>query len=192
MKLNQKKKAIFDDITFHYDEFLRQSHIKVDKRFANEPTDHIELVSEVLLSIVDKFDDPEQVDRYYEMVQQNMLFNYIVKSINTNTKSLNAPFLREKLRIRNRTVVSDNLYVEPGKKSEWDLIVDRIYETFEPEAAKRIYGEDWKYYTTIFKEYVENKKCSYEKLSRKYHIPKSNIYRDISEVKRKIRKYLEL
>lgn len=191
MTTNQKKTIIFKDINSHYDEFLRQSYMKVDKRYANQPNDHIELVSDVIHSIVCKFEDKDQLERFYEMSVNSMLFNFIVKAINTNAKSLNAPFLRNKLKLRNRIQFDENLYKDTYERTEWDDIVDDIYESFEPPNAERIYGPDWKYYITIFKEYVEDKKCSYERLSRKYNIPKSSIARDINTMKIKVRKYLK-
>jgi len=70
------------------------------------------------------------------------------------------------------------------------LIALEIRKMLELPIAPKLFGEDWKYYTQLFKEYVSTD-CSYKSLSIKYNIPKSSIAFHIRRTKDIIRNELE-
>ena len=209
MTLEEKQQEIFKDIALHNKEFIRQASIKIDKRYAPNPLDPLELVSDVIYSIAIKLDNKENINRYYKMVKEDMLFNYICKAIDTNCKFKNAPFLRNKLRIINRIpIVGDNAQRTQSNVRNWNLenynneiedeqiekqeaLIDDIYLLMEPSAARELLGKHWKYYVTIFREYIQDSKTSYTTLSQKYNIPRPTLAKNILTIKNAIRNEIE-
>jgi GMP synthase PP-ATPase subunit len=196
MTNKDKREFIYSDITKNYNEFIRQSKIKLDYRFAPERDSHIELVSDVLFSILDKLDKREDLDRYYEMAVDNTLFNYICKAINTNCKSLNAPFLYNRLKTINRYVYYEEftdvpLEDEDDVEVDYRKIAELILESFEPPLAKKIYGAEWRLYVKIYRDYIEDNKATYGSIAKKYNIPYGSLARNMAVMKQKIKKYLK-
>jgi hypothetical protein len=196
MNLEEKKTILFKDIEKHYDEFIRQSKMKLNRQYAPEHNSHLELVSDVIFSIVNKFDNEEIVDKYLEMYNDGMFFNYITKAINTNAKSLNAPFLYNKLKIRNRITIIENYKYDKEtedtqEKTDKQEIAEKIIRSFEPDIAPSIYGNEWRYYTKIYKEYIEDPNMTYSKISLKYNIPLGSIAYDMRIMKEMILDYIQ-
>jgi len=168
--------------------------MKIDRRYATEHLDYLELVSDVIYSIISKLDNDTYVNKYYEMLQNNGLFLYIVKAINTNAKFKRAPFLQKKLKQKNRISYIDNVCLNENDKAYTDQeeeVLDEVISCLTPENAKQLFGKQWKYYSTIFHEYYFNTKTTYQSLSEKYRIPKSSISRDLVQAKNIIIIHLE-
>jgi len=199
MTLEEKQQEIFNDIALHNQEFIRQATIKIDKRYAPNPLDPLELVSDVIYSIAIKLNNKENINRYYKMVKEDMLFNYICKAIDTNCKFKNAPFLRNKLILLNRTNINDKTFSvdedyddeEQEQISEQEALIDRVYFLMEPSEARRLLGRHWKYYTTIFREYIQDPKTSYTTLANKYNIPRPTLAKNILTIKNAIKNEIE-
>jgi len=191
MNLNKKKNIILEEIATYNPEFLRQAKFKIDKSVAPEKLDYLELVCDVLFSIINKLDTNEQIDKYWAIHKEGTLFNYLIKAIDTNAKRKNAPFLRKKLKIKNRYIHNEEikykhtLYPEPEPVSDQAQF---ILECLETPKAPLLFGEHWKYYTQLFKEYINNPSTTYQSLADKYNIPKPTISLHIQDLKKILRK----
>ena len=185
-----KKQFVLDYIAQHNDELVRQAKYKIDKRYANAESDHRELVSDVIYSIIKKLDSRRNLDRYYNLAEEDKLFNYMAKAVDTNCKRLNAPFLRNKLKVRNRIIFSDAfMEVEISENGEPNKeLVNYIYSLLGKDKAPKLFGPQWKYFVQIFTEYINEPKCSYQTLADRYDIPKPTIAANIMHLKKIIRK----
>lgn len=180
---NEDKIAyILNDLAKNYQEFLKQATFKLKKqsKILNPDKDASELVSDVTFSVIDKLKTIESIDRFHYMAWQNTLKLYILKAIDCNTRFYSSPFLRGKLKIHNRTQYDDikdyvddtnDIEVEELRK-EWTVNI--ILDMLEQPNAERIFGEQWWYFTEIFKEYIFND-VSYKDIAIKYSIPVSSI-----------------
>jgi len=189
-----RKTKILEVISYKYTEFIRQATFKINKFIANSSTDPNELVSDVVFSVINKLDDEFYLNKFYKMAEENKLHLYILKGIDSNCRYLNAPFLRSKLKLRNRVIYKDNYYYDKDDEiyteTEEDLLVDYIYTLLSPEKAPEVFGKYHKYYSTIFLEYISEPKISYQTLANKYDIPKPTLASDIMKIKIKIKNYI--
>ena len=191
MDQTKKREAILEYIAKHNEEFLRQAKIKINWKFATSKIDNVALVSDIIFTIVNKLDDVTNVNRYFDMIKDNMLFNYICKAISINGKFLTSPFIQDKLKQRNRIVILQDYeyFKEEENDEEYEFeneVLTRIFELLEPENAKALLGERWQYFVTIFKEYYNTPRATYESLAKKYDIPKPTIALNIMTIKKAI------
>lgn len=192
MTLQEKRDTILAEIAQWNDEFLRQASYKIDKRYAPSPTDHIELVSDVIYSVIKKLDSRRDVNRFYIMVQEKRLHLYILKGIDSNCRYLNAPFLRHKLIQRNRIQICETLNIPDEDPDNETLEKSDYVKTFlSGKKAKETFGEDWKVYTTILKDYTENPNFTYRDLSKKYNISLGSIAWMMTKLKEKLKGAIE-
>ncbi|HPI82554.1 MAG TPA: hypothetical protein PK122_04990, partial [Candidatus Paceibacterota bacterium] len=56
---------------------------------------------------------------------------------------------------------------------------------------KEIFGDRWKLFKTLIEEYVENPKCTYAELSKKYGIPLGSVSWTFTLMKTKIKERAE-
>lgn len=190
-KLIDKRNYVLNNMAIHNDEFLRQARIKINRYIYRDPSDPDELVSDVLFSIIKKLNCSKEINRFHQMAQDDMLFNYITKAIDRNARYLNTPFGRKKLTLLNRTSINEILYLpeEAPEELHEDVIAKAEYikSLFEPKNAKEIFGDRWKLFKTLIEEYVENPKCTYAELSKKYGIPLGSVSWTFTLMKTKIR-----
>lgn len=198
MIASQKVAFILDNIAHNYPEFLKQAKYKLYKqRHLVDVEGYNELVSDVIYSVVEKLNNIESIERFYNMALNGKLKLFILKGIDSNTRYVKAPFLRKKIIENNRIVYVDHLASnikedEEDEKTEIDnQRINNILDIMEPTKAIKVFGEDWQYYCIIFKEYVYNK-TSYKKIAIKYGIPLSSIYFHIRWMKDRIRKELKI
>jgi hypothetical protein len=194
MNKDEKIKLILNDISKNYDEFHKQawSKLKKQKKILNPSDEYRELVSDVVFSIVDNLKTLKQINRFYNMYRQNKLKLYIFKAIDTNTKYATAPFLRKKIKEYNRLEFLDNTNYHFEEIFEDDgFLFYYIMSMLEYPYAKKLFGEDWRYYTTLFKEYINDIDSTYTSIEKKYGLPSSTLYREISFVKEKIKEELK-
>lgn len=192
MTMDEKRDAILAEMAKYNNEFLSQAKWKINKQFANGPTDHIELVSDVIYSIIKKLHSRREVNRFYVMTIENRLHLYILKGIDSNCKYLNAPFLRHKLLQRNRIEITE-AYNIPDEEEDNNTIERANYvKTFlKGTKAKETFGEDWKVYTTILKDYTENPDYTYRDLAKKYGISLGSVAWMMTKLKEKLKRAIE-
>lgn len=188
MTIEEKTSTILNDIAKHNKTFISQAKWKLNKRIANGPTDHIELVSDVIFSIIKKLDDPASVDRFYVMAINNKLYVYILKGIDSNCKFLNAPYLRHKIKLMNRIPLRDDHLYEDDEDEELMERAAYIKSLLEPHNAKLIFGDEWKLFITLLTDYIENPHFTYKDLSTKYNIPLGSISWTMKVLKTKLLK----
>jgi hypothetical protein len=185
-----KTKHVLDNLADNYDIFLDQARIKLNKhsRLCSQDA-YKELGADVIFSIVQKLDSSSNIDFYFSMINEDKLKLYTLKAISTNTSFYSAPFLRQKIQDNNKLLYIDNIVNEDedfkereNKENIQDLLVSNVKQYLELPKAKELFGEDWHYYTNLFKEYI-NTESSYSSLSKKYSIPKSSIAFHIRYVK---------
>lgn len=210
MKDEERVKIILDDISANFKEFLRQAKSKLQKH------SHIigngregELVSDVLFTIFQKLNDHKQILRFHKMAREGKLSLYVLKAISTNTSFFSSPFYQKNIKkgkklelmefIPYTTMIYDpdkeEVLKEEREHQEFCLTMDvsianEIYSMFDNNRAPKIFGEDWKYFRTIFFKYVKTP-TSYAKMSRELNIPISNLYSHLSKVKKIILSELE-
>lgn len=199
MTKSQKTAFILDNIAHNYKEFLKQAKYKLYKQrhIVNEDS-YMELVSDVIYSVIEKLNNDESLERFYDMALNGKLKLFILKGIDSNTRFVRAPFLRKKIIENNRIVYIDHLdnsikedENDEEKIAEDNKRIDKILDIMEPAKAREVFGEDWQYYCIIFKEYIYNK-TSYKTIALKYGIPLSSIYFHIRWIKDKIRTELKI
>lgn len=196
MNKDEKVEAILSDMSTNYLEFCRQAKIKLYKHAKLcDNNSYKELVSDVLFSVISKLNTTENINKFYKMTEKNKLKLYILKGISTNTSFFSAPFLRKKLQESKRLIFYDNIeYYEEEfdeiTEQEEENIINLINSFLEKPKAPELFGEDWKYYTNLFKEYIHTK-STYASLGQKYSIPVSSIAFHIRYVKTKIREELK-
>jgi len=197
---NEKVAVILNDLAINYNEFLKQAKTKLYKQKRICDVDaYKELVSDVMFSVIQKLNNITDIDRFYKMTLQDKLKLYILKGISTNSSFYSAPFLQKKLKETNRLQVFDNYdYPVQSEEDENEILLKEIKENaliadiksmLEMPRAKEIFGDEYKYYSMLFKEYVSTG-ASYQTLAIKYNIPKSSIAFHIRIVKEAIRKEL--
>lgn len=194
MTLEEKKKQILDNIWSNYDDFTRQSYVKLNRKIAKRKDDHIECVWYVLEPIFRKLDNKVQINKFYDMLPNDGLYLYILRAINTNAKIYTAPFLRDRIKELKTKEVSDN-HMKPDEGDEdleTDLVVNHVLDILEkPERSREVFGSAWKYYSRLFNEYYIEKKCTYKSLSMKYGIPAPTLAKDMLNIKEMIRNDLK-
>lgn len=172
-----------------HDELVRQARIKIDRRLAPDPSAPAELVSDVYFSIIEKLDNSQFLKRMVETYEKGQLLAYLGKAIDVNARFLNAPFLKSKIKQKNRIVIetSGSKYrqriSEPAFSEDEQKALDIIEECMEPQRAKELLGPHWKYYTTILEEYIKEPDISYQDLADHYGIRKRTLGRDIRIIK---------
>jgi hypothetical protein len=188
MTKEEKQEFIFNELEKYNSEFLRQSKMKINRQFCRETSDHIELVSDVLFSVIRKFDNKKDLNKFYVMAKNEKLHLYILKGINTNAKSLNAPFIKNKLLLLNRIQVTENLqYIDDDQPDEERAeLVDYLKTLLTPKEAKKIFGDQWELFTKLLKEYTETPSCTYRDLALKYGIPEGSMAWTFTLMKKKI------
>lgn len=205
MTKDQKINAIMNNIALNYNDFQQQAKDKLKKqrKITFSSSDHRELVCDVVYSVINKLNTIENVNRFYNMCKTNKLKLYIFKAIDINTKFVSSPFIQNKLKIFNKgVIIENNNYFddvsseetheyEEIKEAEKDFLFFYIMSLVELPKAKELLGEDWKYYSTLFKEYFCNVNATYLSLENKYGFPSSTLYRDVTYVKNKIKEDLE-
>jgi len=194
MTNDDKVAYILNNMSINFNEFLKQAKYKLFKQYTIVNSDsYKELVSDILYSIINKLNTNDNINRFYNMAIKNTLKLFIFKAIDSNSRFFTAPFLRNKIKEYNRITYTDkyhDIIDNVNDNNEEDEIkTDLVLNMLEPINAKRIFGEQWEYYTIIFKEYIFEK-TSYKKLSSKYNIPISNLYFHIRWIKEKIREEL--
>jgi hypothetical protein len=194
MTNDDKVAYILNNMSINFNEFLKQAKYKLFKQYTIVNSDsYKELVSDILYSIISKLNTNDNINRFYNMAIKNTLKLFIFKAIDSNSRFFTAPFLRNKIKEYNRITYTDkyhDIIDNVNDNNEEDEIkTDLVLNMLEPINAKRIFGEQWEYYTIIFKEYIFEK-TSYKKLSIKYNIPISNLYFHIRWIKEKIREEL--
>lgn len=192
MNKDDKIKVILDDIANNYEEFQKQAKEKLKKQTSilNPNDNYRELISDVMFSIVDNLKTVKEINKYYNMCKQNKLRLYIFKAIDINTKHATSPFLRKKLKEYNRCELVENYYFEEIFNDDGFLFY-YIMAMLEYPYAKKVLGEDWKYYSELFKEYINDIDSSYASIEKKYGLPSSTLHREINYVKDKIKAELK-
>lgn len=206
IKKNMQKR-ILDDIALNLKDFEEQAKIKLFKRshLLNTKTDHLELISDIIDSIVNKFDNEITLRRFYYMAIHDKLRLYIFKAIDTNCSSYSAPFLQKKLKNKKIYPLIENLNIQDEGYDGMDsdqikyyelpeekrLIVDKVYLMLEPVRAKELFGDHWKYFANLFLEYIDDPKATYRSIGKKYDVPATSIGSHIQIVKNKIKKELD-
>lgn len=89
------------------------------------------------------------------------------------------------------TYDEEQLEDEKNKDKEQEFLYSYIMSLVEPPTAIKLLGEDWRYYSTLFKEYFSDVNTTYMSLEEKYGFPSSTLYRDVTYVKNKIKDHLE-
>lgn len=75
------------------------------------------------------------------------------------------------------------------KKIETIIFIEKLLT--DKTKYKKIFGEYWKYYVTIFNEYINNKQITYKYLSEKYNIKWSQIFLNFKTIKSILIKEIE-
>ena len=193
---------ILKDLANNFPIFLEQARIKLLKhtKLIGSHCEN-ELVSDVLFTVIDKLKTSILIDRFYQMTKQDRLRLYVLKAISTNTSFFSAPYLQKKLKEKNQPRIFDNYdyfsqIEEPEEREEEDLqfvkdasITIYIKSMLVLPKSKELFGDDYRYYTELFKEYTSTN-SSYQTLASKYNIPKSSIAFHLRQVKDKIREEL--
>jgi hypothetical protein len=198
LTLPEKKEAIFTYIAKNNDNFLKQAkwNLQLSRDITRNSLDPLELTSDVIFSICTKLDTSIGIEKYYKILDASLLYNFVTQAIYTNATSKTAPFLYHKLTIKSRISFADNkhfhkLTIEERDDTQ-DPVVDHIWEYLNSERIKERFGYQWKYYVDIFKEYLEEPKCSYTTLSKKYNIPRPTLAANIMTLKRAIREDINI
>ena len=127
---------------------------------------------------------------FYKITEDGMMLAYLGKAVDRNARFLNTPYGRKKLLVINRIPVSEFHHVpeeEPECLPE-DLQkkADFINSLLEPEQAKKIFGDRWKLFVGLIREYTETPGMTYQKLSDKYDIPLGSISYTFVQLKTKL------
>lgn len=196
-----KLQEVNDFLGRNYNEFIRQAKIKLSFRYKMFPDDHVALVSDIVINIIEKARSSDrQLDRYHKMAVNGMLFVYVTKAIDINCKSFSAPFLFNQKKILNRIQLSDmhecTLPIEdeePEFTKEETSALDIIYAHLDQVPyAKKLFGiDDYRYYVRIFKEYYTNPTATYASLAKKYNIPLNSFTHNILHVKKLLLKEVQ-
>lgn len=205
---NEKRNFILIYIGNHYLEFQRQSKLKLKANRKllnfNIDLDHNELLSDVIFSVVNKFDDDLKLDRFYKMAKENQLSLYIFKSIDINCHSFKAPYLQSKIHKKRIAFYRQDMskignLIEDDKPQDSDTrklntmtnkqqeLIKQVYELMKPESAERLFGPHWKYFVRIFHDYMDNPKGTYKNIALKYDVPLSSIRNHLQLIYKKIR-----
>jgi len=199
--INQKKKNyIITYIGDYIELFYKQAYWKIKKRkpYITSDSDHKELVSDVIYSIMNNLDSQKSVNFYYEMAVDQKLHLYILKAIDTNCRSGSAPFHYNRSKLKHYKIFNEQLHgindndkamdADTKTLSEYSdnkiLIIKKIYKLLEADNAKRLLGDDWKYYTTLFYDYINEPYATYKSISENYRVSESTIFKHINKVKK--------
>jgi len=180
------------DIAKNNSEFIRQAKIKINKKIAPDPSDPLELVSDVIYSIIIRLDNSKDLNKFYRITKEGMLFNYITKGIDRNARFYNSPFGRKKLLIVNRIAIHDNVSIEEEEDDE--EIIERanyLKNLFDAKEGKQIFGDRWKLFKILITEYTGTPDCTYQKLADKYNIPLGSVSWMFTMMKSKIKDRLK-
>ena len=200
MTKDDKIAFVLNDISNNYNTFIKQADNHLQKHSRLSDSTGSELMSDILFSIIEKLNTTKNINRYYDMALNDRLRFYISKAIFVNTYYFKSPFLRAKFKQNNRyTVIETKDYLfaiqEPTDfdnqdESTKEKMSADLLSMLEYPRAQQVFGEDWKYYTKILKEYIATPECTYKSIAEKYGIPFSSIAFHIRYAKDKIREEL--
>lgn len=153
----RKKTIILEFISKYYYLFLSQAKKKLIKyNNFKDPSNPRELLSDVLYSIIIKLEYEDSIDKFYEMLVNDKLKNFIFIALENNSKYATSPYLRQKIADKKRIPFNPEIEIEveityQGSLSELDkeilIKIDNIIDN--PEEAKRLFGKNFKYYLTL-------------------------------------------
>jgi hypothetical protein len=180
MTKEEKIDIILNDISLHFQEFLKQAKYKLQKqKKICDDSSYRELVSDIVFSLTIKLDNITHINFYYQMVLNNKLYLYILKGIDTNTRYPRSPFLYKRIKEMNRIQHNDNYFHKDTDEfcfsNKEERILDEIYLMLTPERAPHIFGIEWKYYIALIEFYITNPK-SYSKIEKIDNIKSSPYY----------------
>jgi len=178
MTTNDKVSFILTDISTNYSEFIYQAEYKLKKQKSLLSRDHLshELLSDIIYSIIKKFDDDDFLDHVYLMAQNNKLKLYIFKSIHTNTTFHKSPFLIKLFKEKSRITLSDDIdsrlytnWTEPTLSEKEHQTLIYIDEFMQPEYAEKVFGKNWEYYVELIDVYIKSN-CSYRQIEKQTNL----------------------
>jgi hypothetical protein len=177
MDYSDKKNIILAEINHFYPLFLKKAEQIIDKKIAPEPQDPMELTSEVFFSILNKMDSSIYIDRIYNMIENQNFYSYLNRSIFLNARSKRAPFLFEKLKLRNRIILVEGINHKPDieyddSNDELLLFIDTL---LSPPKAIQVFGPHWKYYVNLLDDYCKDPDATHESIAKSYGLHKSSI-----------------
>ena len=189
-----KRDLILTYIGNNYEDYLKQSKRKLIANRYNCRNEYDELVSTVVFSIVNRLEDNPFLEKCFNMAKGNELNLYIFKSIDINSRSNTAPFLKDKYlnyeyielgevdveAMDNDTIKFNELSEDKKQK------VLQIYYLLSDTSARTLFGDHWKYFVLLLHEYIDNPKASYKSIARKWGVPASSISYHINTIKKVI------
>jgi hypothetical protein len=190
----EKRDQILQEIAKNNSEFIRQAKLKINKKIAPDPSDPLELVSDVIYSIVVRLDNTKDLNKFYRITKEGQIGNYIFKAIDRNARYLNTPFGRKKLVVLNRIEIHENMAIEADEEDEDQDLIKRasyIKSLFDSKEGKEIFGDRWKLFKILITEYTATPDCTYQKLSDKYNIPLGSVSWMFGILKTKIQERLK-
>lgn len=177
MDYSDKKNIILAEINHFYPLFLKKAEQIIDRKIAPEPQDPMELTSEVFFSILNKMDSSIYIDRIYNMIENQNFYSYLNRSIFLNARSKRAPFLFEKLKLRNRIIFCPEINPEPdtGYEDTNGELITFIESLLVPPKSVQVFGPHWKYYVNLLDDYCKDPDATHESIAKSYGLHKSSI-----------------
>lgn len=176
---------IYNFISLNNKEFIRQSKLKLDWKWCEDKSSHIELVQTVLISFLEKINKDEIfLTKMYELLKQDRLFLYIIKSIDSNAKYPSAPYISAKRKMRKTKQLDINLPIILEELEEHSHL-DKLINLLNIEEFTRMFGKSGFFYLNVFKKYSQPNE-TYKSVADYYKLSKSSITAAITTTKKKL------
>lgn len=183
---------VFDYIEQHYAEMVKQAKKKLHFKYCEDPSAHIELVNSVLTPILIKVKEQKLFcEKATRLLNENKLFLYLIKSIDSNAKFPSAPYLRNKFKLNKNKELTDAIQLidEEDIFDQIDL-EDKLVSLLNKEHFDEYFGKYSYLYLEIILQYAKPG-STYKSIAEYYHISKSSVAAAIINVKARLKLELE-
>lgn len=186
--------VIFDQISLWYPEMIRQAKIKLNFRYCEDDSAHIELVDSVLAPFLTKVkSDPVFLKKMTSLMSENKLFLYLIKAIDSNAKFPSSPYLRSKIKLRRFKRIEDelNLSSEAEDISDQIEIENKLDELLTDSAFDDMFGRKMGFFYLELIRAYSKPHSTYKSIAEYYGISKSAVAAAIMVIKARLKEELE-
>ena len=183
---------VFDYIELHYPEMVKQARKKLHFKHWEDSSAPVELVNSVLAPILIKIKEQEAFrKKAIRLVEEDKLFLYLIKAIDSNSKFPSSPFLRNKLKIYKHKEITDDIQLSEEEVQEEQLeLEDKLNSLLNKDNFDRLFGKYSCLYLEITLQYAKPG-STYKSIADYYGISKSSVAAAIINVKTKLKTELE-
>ena len=184
-------RPVFDYIELHYPEMVKQARKKLHFKHWEDSSAPVELVNSVLAPILIKTKENEPFcEKLTKLVEEDKLFLYLIKSIDSNSKFSSAPFLRNKFKFNKHRELTDAVQLPEEESIEEQIeMEEKLASMLNKDTFDALFGKYSYTYLEITLQYAKPG-STYKSIADYYGISKSSVAAALINVKARLKQEL--